>query len=209
MLVFIDDSGDPGFKLDKGSSKSFVICCVIFDDELEAEKTALKIKELRRRLKKSDFFEFKFNKCSKKFRKEFLMTIAESKFRIRAIVMPKERIYSEELKSSKESFYSFTVKTVLKHNFGKIKNAKVRLDGRGDRLFRRKLLVYLRKSLNTSEQKIIKNLKFRDSKKDVLIQLADMVAGSINRTFDKDKTDSKTYWDIIKRRKEDLWIFGK
>lgn len=32
MLVFIDDSGDPGFKLDKGSSRFFVICSVIFDD---------------------------------------------------------------------------------------------------------------------------------------------------------------------------------
>lgn len=41
MLVFIDDSGDPGFKLQKGSSLIFVIGCVIFDDELEAEKTAI------------------------------------------------------------------------------------------------------------------------------------------------------------------------
>lgn len=36
MLVFIDDSGDAGFKLDKGSTPFFVIACVIFDDDLEA-----------------------------------------------------------------------------------------------------------------------------------------------------------------------------
>ena len=48
MLIFIDDSGDPGFKLDKGSSAFFVIALIIFDDELEAEKVALAIKELRR-----------------------------------------------------------------------------------------------------------------------------------------------------------------
>ena len=47
MLVFIDDSGDPGFKLAKGSSAIFVISCVIFDDELEAEKTSVAIKEVR------------------------------------------------------------------------------------------------------------------------------------------------------------------
>lgn len=207
MLVFIDDSGDPGFKIEKGSSKTFVICCVIFDDNLEAEKTAIKIKELRRRLKKSDRFEFKFNKCSRKYRKDFLTSVVSSKFRIRAIIMPKENIYSYELKNSKESFYSFTIKTVLKHNFGTIKNAKIRLDGRGDRLFRRKLLTYLRKNLNTKEQKIVQNLKFRDSKSDVLVQLADMIAGSINRTFDKDKADSDIYWSIIKRKCEDLWVF--
>jgi len=153
MIVFIDDSGDPGFKITKGSSRVFVICCVVFDDELEAEKTAIKIKELRRRLKKSDRFEFKFNKCSRKIRVEFLKAIADSKFRVRAIVMPKEKIYSEELKRSKESFYNFTIKMVLKHSAGTIKNARIRLDGRGNREFRRKLLVYLRKNLNTKERK--------------------------------------------------------
>lgn len=44
MLVFIDDSGDPGFKTEKGSSKIFVIAMVIFKDNLEAEKTSLSIK---------------------------------------------------------------------------------------------------------------------------------------------------------------------
>lgn len=58
MLVFIDDSGDPGFKLDKGSSHFFVISAVLFDDNLEAEKTAVAIKELRRELKFGDDKEF-------------------------------------------------------------------------------------------------------------------------------------------------------
>lgn len=207
MIVFIDDSGDPGFKVSRGSSKTFVICCIIFDDELEAEKTAVKIKELRRKLKKPDRFEFKFNKCSKDFRVEFLKTVADSKFKVRAIVMTKDVIISDELKRSKESFYNFTIKTVLKHNFGAIKDAKIRLDGHGDRVFRRELHTYLRKSLNNKEKKIIENIRFRDSQKDVLIQLADMVAGSINRFTQKDKTDYKIYRDIIKKREDDIWFF--
>jgi len=124
MIIFIDDSGDPGFKITKGSSKTFVICCVIFDDELEAEKTAVKIKELRRKLKKSDRFEFKFNKSSREFRLKFLRSISSSKFRVRAIVMPKEDIYSDLLKHSKESFYNFKLYNLLieplfqsSHNF--------------------------------------------------------------------------------------------
>ena len=31
QLIFMDDSGDPGFKLKRGSSELFVIVCVIFD----------------------------------------------------------------------------------------------------------------------------------------------------------------------------------
>ena len=207
MLIFIDDSGDPGFKINKGSSQVFIICCVIFSDDLEAEKTAVKIKELRRELKKSDYFEFKFNKCNKDYRVKFLKKIKDSDFRIRAIVMSKNTIHSAELRSSKTSFYNYTIKLVLKHSSGHIKNAKIRLDGHGDRTFRRELLTYLRRSMNVVDKEMIKNLRFRDSKKDVLIQMTDMIAGAINRTFQKDKTDCKLYWNIIKKKKEDIWVF--
>jgi hypothetical protein len=71
MLVFIDDSGDPGFKFDKGSSTHFVIACIVFDDNLDAEETALKIKRLRRSLGWRDDHEFKFNKASKDIRLAF------------------------------------------------------------------------------------------------------------------------------------------
>lgn len=71
MLVFLDDSGDPGFKVKKGSSPCFVIALVIFDDHLEAETCALEIKKLRRELGLSDHFEFKFSKCCDRFRKAF------------------------------------------------------------------------------------------------------------------------------------------
>ena len=55
--------------------------------------------------------------------------------------------------------------------------------------------------------KVMNNLKFVDSKESVLIQLADMVAGSIHRSYQKDKYDSKIYKEVIKRRIEDEWVF--
>ncbi|NIM46806.1 MAG: DUF3800 domain-containing protein [Candidatus Aenigmarchaeota archaeon] len=209
QLVFIDDSGDPGFKIEKGSSKTFVIACIIFDDYLEAEKAAVVIKELRRSLKFPETTEFRFNKSSKKTRLAFLNEVSKYKFRTRAIVMEKSIIRSGELKRKKETFYQFAIKMVLKHNFGTIKNARVKLDGHGERIFRRKMTTYLRKELNTAERKIIDNLKFVDSRNNVLIQLADIVAGSINRSFDKTKTDHKLYLNILKRNKriEDVWEF--
>ncbi|MBI2587317.1 DUF3800 domain-containing protein [Candidatus Amesbacteria bacterium] len=85
MLVFIDDSGGPGFKVERGSSPVFVIACVIFDDELEAEKSAVAIKGFRRNLKKSDRFEFKFNKGNREIRIAFLECIRRFDFRVRAI----------------------------------------------------------------------------------------------------------------------------
>ena len=207
MLVFIDESGDAGFKVSKGSSATFVIALVIFDDDLEAEETALKIKKFKRELRKNEKFEFKFNKCNRDLRIKFLETICSSNFRIRAIIFNKESIYSSHLRTSKDSFYNFALRQVLEHNNQTIKDAKIRLDGLGERSFRNNLVVYLRKSLNSSTQKVMDNLRFRNSQNDVLIQLADMVAGALRRYFDHTSEDWDTYRKIIKRREEDIWPF--
>jgi len=46
-----------------------------------------------------------------------------------------------------------------------------------------------------------------DSKGNVLVQMADMVAGSINRAENKNKKDGKVYKNIIKSHIEDEWHF--
>src|SRR3989344_4772016 len=135
MLVFLDDSGDPGFKLDKGSTKYFIIAMVIFDDDLEAEKTAIAIKELRRELKWPDYREFRFYKSSRDIRLRFLEKIKHFNFRIRALVVDKSIIRSDELRANKDKFYAYFIKEVLKHSGLTIKDAKVKIDGSGERIF--------------------------------------------------------------------------
>lgn len=206
MLIFIDDSGDPGFKLDRGSTTHFVIAMVIFDDELEAEKTAVGIKEFKRKIKFDDSVEFKFSKTRDKIRKEFLETVNNFSFRVRCLIVDKSLIRSEELKANKNSFYGYFIKEALKNNNNTILNAKVRVDGSGDRLFRRNFFTYLRRELNSSEKKVMNNCKMIDSRTNVLIQMADMVAGSINRANSKIKKDCQ-YRNIIKRHINDEWRF--
>lgn len=208
MLVFIDDSGDPGFKLDKGSTSHFVIAMVCFDDELEAEKTAIAIKELKRELGFSEQMEFRFFKNSKDVRVKFLESIKKFKFRVRCLIVDKSIIHSDELKSNKNSFYAYFIKEILKHSGSAILNAKVRIDGSGDRIFRRNFFAYLRRELNTDERKIMYNCRMVNSKSNVLVQMADMIAGSINRAENKDKKDAKIYKDMIKKDHiEDEWRF--
>ncbi|MBI5971008.1 MAG: DUF3800 domain-containing protein [Deltaproteobacteria bacterium] len=209
MIIFIDDSGDPGFKMGKGSSEVFVIALVIFDDPLDAEETALKIKRLKQGLRLHEKYEFKFNKCSKDFRCKFLSTVADSNFRVRAIVMPKKNIYGDELCRSRESFYNYAIKMALKYHGGTIVDAKIRLDGHGDRRFKRAMTNYLRRELNNPDKKVFKDLKIVDSHTNILIQLADMVAGAIHRSYYAEKTDKGLYRNIIAKRIEDEWNFGR
>ena len=62
MLAFIDESGDPGLKLDSGSSSLFIVVLLAFDDHDEAQITDERIDSLRRELGLSDRLEFHFNK---------------------------------------------------------------------------------------------------------------------------------------------------
>lgn len=207
MLVFIDDSGDAGFKIEKGSSPFFIIACIIFKDELEALKASVRIKELRRELGFPDKVEFKFHKSQRLIRERFLQAVNPFEFQIRCIVIEKSKIISDELKNNKNSFYSYAIKLVLQHSNNDILNAKVRIDGSGDRIFRKSFLTYLRKQLNSKQKIIMKNCKLVNSSSDDLIQLADMVAGSIRRFYDFDKTDASVYKKIIKKHITDEWKF--
>lgn len=202
MLVFIDDSGDPGFKIEKGSSKFFVISMVIFDDDLEAEKTAVKIKELKRELKFSDDVEFKFCNSRKEVRERFLTVISSSNFRVRSLIVDKEKIYSEELKNNRKSFYGYFIKTALEHSSKTIKNARIKIDGSGDRIFRKSFLSYLKREL--TDKKIMNNCKLMDSKKNVLIQMVDMVAGATRRSCEKKDISCR---NVIKKHIENEWEF--
>lgn len=183
-----------------------MISLVTFNDYLEAEKASLKIKELRRKLKVSDFYEFKFNKTDHKFKHGFLNEIKDCKFRIRAIVVNKNLIQSSHLRNNKENFYNYVIMQVLKHSVGHIKKAKLKFDKRGEKALRDELRVYLSRELDNKHKLIFTDLKFVDSKENTLIQLADMVSGAVSHHFSgKDKSCLK----LLKEagRIEDLWEF--
>ena len=95
---------------------------------------------------------------------------------------------------------------VLKHSGGTITNAKLKFDKRGERTLRDQLRVYLSRELDNKRRKIFKDLKFVDSRQNTLIQLADMIAGSIYASYTK---KDLTYLSTLKRsrRVEDIWEF--
>lgn len=204
QLVFIDDSGDPGFKIQKGSSSVFVIALVIFDDSLIAEEVSLAVKKLRRKLKFPDTVEFKFHKSRFRVKKEFLQTISRYNFRIRAIVVKKNKIYSDFLRTSTDSFFNYIVMQVLKFSGKKLNNAKLMFDKRGEKRIRNELRVYLSRKLDNKNAHIFSDLKFVDSRQNTLIQVADMAVGCI---ASYNKGINQELHEIINKKIESEWEF--
>ncbi|MBU7590348.1 MAG: DUF3800 domain-containing protein, partial [Sphingopyxis terrae] len=141
MLVFIDESGDPGFKVDRGSTPIFAAAMVVFDtrdDAIAADAIiAAALDELRAHP------EFKFNKSSHDKRDRFFQLLGGCNFCVRAIVVKKNIIYSDRLRAEKDEFYRFFVKNMVKHDGGMLDNAKVIIDGSGERVFRQDLQRHL------------------------------------------------------------------
>ncbi len=157
MLVFIDKSGDPRIKLDRGASPIFVAAMVIFQtpEAASGAQTTIAGSEARRLHKPR---EFKFNKCAYEIRDLYFEAIAPCDFSVRAIVVRKEVIFSTRLIADKERFYEYFVKQMMKNDNGALQDAKVTIDGSGDRAFRRDLNAALRLRLR---QGVIKKVQFK------------------------------------------------
>src|SRR5690349_8185408 len=78
----------------------------------------------------------------------------------------------------KRSLFEATAREILSTARPRLEDARVVLDGSGDRTFRRDFSARLRKEMNSSaERRFIRSVALRPSHQDNLLQLADDVAG--------------------------------
>ena len=194
MLVFIDESGDTGLKIEKGSSRYFVVALISFEENDEALACDQRIELLKHELKLPKGFEFRFSKLRKEQRIKFFEAVLPYSFFYFAVVINKDpdRLYGDGFKI-KESFYKYTCSLVFENAKPYLKDAIIIIDGSGSREFKRQFKTYLRKKIGTS---IVKKVKIQSSHNNNLIQLADMVAGAIHRNF-TNKGDKDIYRKII------------
>ncbi len=210
QLVYLDESGDAGFKVDSGSSPALVLAAVIIDSAEDAEATAAAIHSYRESLGKGRQFQFHFTNLRPDWRLGFLKAVRNCPFRVRAIVMPKAHIWEgTQLRRNGEYFYNFTMKMLLNHTFGDIEEAKLFVDGEAGRESLKRMVAYLRKECNTAETRIVRQIKFVPKRQNnVLLQLADMVTGSIARSYREDKKDQWEYRNVIASKLR-VWPFGR
>ena len=202
MLVFIDESGDSGFKLERGSTPVFAVALAAFHSTEEASRCDEIIREALDTLKVKP--EFKFSKAHERIRDAFFEAVAGCDFRVRALVVQKELIRSGRLRTRKEEFYQFFVKTMLKFDDGLLKDARVVIDGSGERTFRRDLKKHLTRH---SAPGAIRDIRLKASHGDPLVQLADMCVGAVARSYRDDRSNPHRWRDMLRPKLDDIWEF--
>ena len=113
MLVFIDESGDSGLKIEKGSSRYFTIGLLVFEDNEEALNCDQRIKSLKKELGLPENYEFHCKRNSDKVRRAFLVAVSPYNFFYYGIVINKnpKKLWGEGFRH-KESFYKYDTPAV-------------------------------------------------------------------------------------------------
>jgi len=210
MLVFIDESGDSGLKIEKGSSKFFTVSLVVFEDKEEALFCDQRINLLKKELRWADNDEFHFKRNSDKVRRSFLYAVSPYNFFYYGIVINKDpkKLWGDGFRN-KQSFYKYACGLVFQNAKDKLKNAIVVIDESGNLDFKQQLVKYLRKKINEKDKKLIKKVKMQRSESNNLLQLADYIAGVINRSIQKNKKFAGDYRKIIAHREIYVQIWPK
>lgn len=82
----------------------------------------------------------------------------------------------------------------------------MKIDGSGDREFKNQLQRYLKRSLPIGA---VSSVKFSDSQKDDLIQLAHMVVGAIARSYrtSEERSKASRWRDMLNKKIHNCWEF--
>lgn len=197
MLVFVDESGCTGLKLDSGSTPRFIIIAVRFDDLDEAQRCDNRISELRKQLNVSPEFHFTHTSTAK--RKAFLTEIVAFKFSYTGIVFIKSRLHGAGFRYH-APFYKTAVNYAFQNMLDDLRDAKVVLDKSGDREFTRSMKSYLKKKTQFKDgSPRIGEVIAQNSISNNLLQLVDMVCGSVARSYGPPrKRDDCDYRKIIR-----------
>ena len=120
------------------------------------------------------------------------------------MVLDKSKIDSNIIKEDKTNLYYLMIKKLLL----KIKpvNPVITIDGRADKQHAKNIKVYLRKSLREIDIRDSR-IYLVDSRKNSIIQLADIIVGSVARSLNKNKTDNRIYIKALENKIAQIYDF--
>jgi hypothetical protein len=183
VLAFIDESGDAGLKIDRGSSRLFLVAMVTFQDAAEAQRCEDRIGVLRAELSLPPGFEFHFSRNSWRVREAFLGAVRPFAFRIHVFAVDKVRLLARGDALSPEHLLQLAVRELFEDAGPHLQRATVVIDRAGTRQGRNHLAAYLRNQLSAGALSAIRKLKDQRSGSHDLLQLADYVAGVAARVL--------------------------
>lgn len=202
MYVFLDESGDCGFKFDKGSSPYFIVGLVIVDDP---ELIRDRVIDYRKRSGLPERFEFKFYNMKNRHRIAFLKFTGTLPVRVRLMAIDKRLVTRPQLQN-RETFYGHLLGLMLENSFDAIRGATLIIDESDkSKNNQQTLKSYIKRhSRDHDMSSRIKDVRHADSKSHEAIQIADVIVGAATRKY---RDADNSFLDLVRTRIEDEWTW--
>ena len=117
--LWLDESGDGGFRFKFGSSKYFVVATIYLENnEIEEEISRIRkqIHQLKEKFALTAEYEFKFSRCKDTFKIAFLKEVLKFPIKYKAIIVNKEKLAAPALKYSPKELYCEMIRRLLYDN---------------------------------------------------------------------------------------------
>ena len=177
MHIYLDESGDTGFKFSAGSSAYFISALVLVPDPAAAQDA---VRALRDRLREPEDYELKFARMPHHLRLSVLGGLRGLGITARVLVVDKRRLVEPSVRQ-RDGFYKYLMQTAFEQDAPEIRAARLVID----QSFRGKakqadLATHLQRGLNTgADAKRIAKVTYRESHREQLLQIADVLAGAV------------------------------
>lgn len=202
--VFLDESGAFGFNFEKDHCSTHFIIAAILVNESDLNRVSDGIENI-----KNKFFpngELKSSKIKKKhFKKriEILQSLLCLPFNIALLIVDKREIdTSSYLRKYKKTFYKFIYHQLYKDLLDTIKDISIHPDEIGGKQDLEEFSKYYYRKTNQYSLFHDIDFAFDNSKNSLMIQAADIIAGSIAKCYNEtDRSlDSTDYFSLIKQK---------
>lgn len=199
--IWADESGDSGFKFASGSSRHLVVAVIFVSSETVESDLIATISNLKISLGLTADYEFKFSRSSNVFKEAFLSAVAKFEWEYKAIVVDKKNLYAPALINNSHQLYCESIRRLLYDNNPPLEKAVLTIDEAVAKIHHREFNSVLRRYVS---RRLVRKIRQVRSGSDSMIQLADMVSGSIFRRYEK---GSALYSDMIAEKEKALIEF--
>lgn len=192
ILAFIDETGDPRFN--DGSSSSLEFSAIL----IEAVNENSVISSLNAIKEKLQLPEFKSSHIRKENRRiKILLEIQNIEFKFINLVIDKSKVFGE-WKNYPTVFYKYTQKILNSELHRLYTDRSVTIDKFGNECYQNSLREYLNKNLQLS---LFDNtINIGSAKDNVIIQLADFIAGTYRKLKEGDFVDDKSISELLQTK---------
>lgn len=188
---YIDESGSYGFNFSHHNTY-FVVTVILVE---KGEKTQM-LQNTFDQIRQDIFHgaEVKSSKIKDRTRQRIFQRIKDHDFRFYSLIVDKRNIFnSSGVRLWRESFYKYLYRQVYTHLYSTFSSISIFADELIDKRFIEGFEKYIEKE---TQNTLFQQISFTNSSTNSLIQLADLIAGTINRNL-SGKSTLDVYYELV------------